>query len=410
MVSRQYRIVEKIMAVSGETRPPSGARPIKRIRLVAFVVAPTLFFLSFVSGVAIAAWQLPPYQALKTIWDSRPWGDLSLEASADEIANGFDWEADIVESAFSTNPSIDGELYYPPITTVQGIREANVTAFVETEGFENAFDQIEVVGTEQLELPPGSLPVVRVTYSYRQEIREAFSYGDMPHLCDGRLGSLVIPGSGDNQSSAIFTGDPENYHSGILDAVSGESPDYRFIFIKPNHDFLAWHNGEGKKLHGDYVFTWHLNRGGSYSASYLVDALAFTKWMQSCFQETAVLGLSQGGAATLQVGLQAQPTYAVVASGHTLLFRETQGAAPNQIVGVPGYFELFRYEVLVAKLRESPTMWLFTWGRTELAAYGREAREGPTYNALGELGNVVVSGHNGGRVFPVGKIREFLPR
>lgn len=269
------------------------------------------------------------------------------------MANGFDYEADLLKSAFASNPSIDGELYYAPITNTQKIREANIRAFVETEGFENAFEEIEVVATEQLELPSRSLPVVRVTYTYRKEIREAFSYGNMPNLCDGGRGSMVIPGSGDNQSSAIFTGDPENYHHGILDAVSEESPDSRFIFIKQNHDFLAWHNGGGKKLHGNYVFAWHLNQGGSYSASYLVDALAFTKWMQSCFQETAVLGLSQGGAASLLVSLQAQPTYAVVASGHSVLFRKADGSGQNQIIGVPGRFDLFREDHLLGALDQT---------------------------------------------------------
>lgn len=292
------------------------------------------------------------------------------------MATGFDWEADLLESAFASNPSIDGELYYPPITNAQEIREANIRAFVETEGFENAFEEIEVVATEQLELPSRSLPVVRVIYTYRKEIREAFSYGNMPNLCDGGRGSMVIPGSGDNQSSAIFTGDPENYQHGILDAVSEESPDSRFIFIKQNHDFLAWHNGGGKKMHGNYVFAWHLNRGGSYSASYLVDALAFTKWMQSCFQETAVLGLSQGGAATLLVSLQSRPTYAVVASGHSLVFAQLLNSGANQIVGVPGYFDLFREEVFVDKLKESSTSWLFTWGKAEPRIYGLEAGGG----------------------------------
>ena len=365
------------MALSDETKPSSEAWPSRNKRPVALAVATSLFFLSFASGVAIGAWQLPPYQALKAIWDSRPWGDqISSESSTDEVANGFDWEADLLESAFASNPSIDGELYYPPITNAQEIREANIRAFVETEGFENAFEEIEVVATEQLELPSQYLPVVRVTYTYKKEIREAFSYGNMPNLCEGGRGSMVIPGSGDNQSSAIFTGDPENYHHGILDAVSEESPDSRFIFIKQNHDFLAWHNGGGKKIHGNYVFTWHLNRGGSYSASYLLDALAFSKWMEDCFRETAVLGLSQGGAATLLVSLQSRPTYAVVASGHSLLFRKTLGAAANQIVGVPGYFHLFREEVLLDKLKNSPTRWFFTWGMSEPGVYGLEARGG----------------------------------
>ena len=70
-----------------------------------------------------------------------------------------------------------------------------------------------------------------------------------------------------------------------------------YTFIKPNEDFLAWHDGNGKKLSGDFIWNWHLNREGSYSVSYLVQSLAFTKWMKGCFKKTLIAGLSQGGAA-----------------------------------------------------------------------------------------------------------------
>lgn len=399
------------MALNNETEVSAPARASQKRRLIAGAMATSLVFVSFASGIAVGAFQLPPFQTLKGIWNSLPVNDqLSSGLWDEEETKQFDWEGDLLESAFEGHSTIKGELYYPAIVDVAGIRESNIRAFAETKGFDDASDNIDVIATEQVELEAGALPVVRVTYSYRQEIREAFSYGQMPSLCDGRRGSMVIPGSGDNQASAIYTGDPENYHSGILDALSDSPPDYRYIFIKQNHDFLAWHNGQGKKIAGDYIYTWHLNRGGSYSASYLLDALAFSKWMHGCFQETAILGLSQGGAATLLVSFQAKPTYGVVASGHSILFRMTLPAAANQIVGVPSYHELFREEVLIPKIKKSPTLWMFTWGVKESGVYGFEARGGPTFSTLAGLDNVVAEGHGRGHVFPQADVLKFMKR
>jgi hypothetical protein len=40
-----------------------------------------------------------------------------------------------------------------------------------------------------------------------------------------------------------------NYHQIILDALSAGA----FLLIKPNEDFVAWHDGKGKKLSSDFI-------------------------------------------------------------------------------------------------------------------------------------------------------------
>lgn len=122
--------------------------------------------------------------------------------------------------------------------------------------------------------------------------------------------------------------------------------------------------------------------------------------MNSCFDDMALFGLSQGGAAVLLVGLQSEPKFAAVASGHSILFQHALPAGADQIVGVPGYFDGFHEEILFSRIRESPTHWLFTWGKREIGIYGLEARGGPTYEALKGLENVTVFGHESGHVFP----------
>ena len=166
---------------------------------------------------------------------------------------------------------------------------------------------------------------MKVRFSYQSREYESFAYGTLPEACTETVtASLIIPGSGLNQSLGIATGDTANYHNGILNALNDGGAIY--TFIKPNEDFLAWHDGKGNKINGSFIWNWHLNREGSYSVSYLVKSIAFTKWMKGCFGKTIVAGLSQGGLAALVNAIQSHPTMVVVASGHTLLNNMAEGA------------------------------------------------------------------------------------
>lgn len=358
----------------------------------------TALLCGFALGAGFVHWELPA-----------PLSEVDLRSGLDYTGQDspLDLGPAFLDSVFSGS-TIDGELYYPAITDLAGIRAANLRAFVAVTSFEGAYESIEIEMVEQLGVPAASSPVVKILYTFEGESREAFSYGVMPEGCGGGLGSLVIPGSNENQSSPIYAGDPNNYHYGILDVAPDEGLNKRFVLIKQNQDFLAWHDGNGGKLSNDVVFSWHINRGGSYSVSYLVDSLAFSKWMRACFIETAIVGLSQGAAATLVTSLQAQPDFAVVASGHSTIFRDVLPAGPDQLVAVPGYFELFRESSLIDEISRSHTKWIFTWGTLEPGIYGFEARGGPTYRVLEPLDNVAVFGHNSGHQIPAVELADFL--
>lgn len=314
-------------------------------------------------------------------------------------------EAELLVHAF-IDPVEEKSLYYPPITDLAGIRSANDRIFMLRQGFEAAFENMQVLGADQISRPQGAVPVVRVRFSYQNRPYEAFAYGCLPTKDRHDNASLIIPGSGLNQSLGIATRDKANYHYGIWDALSTQGGAI-YTLIKPNEDFLAWHNGHGRKLSGDFIWNWHLNRGGSYSVSYLVESLAMTKYLQDCFDEVILVGLSQGGAAVMLNALQSKPKAAIVASGHHL-DNGTEWSGPNQLVGVPGYSALFGPLHLVDSLRSSPTEWLFTWGRNETGTYRIEAEERLMAGALEGLSNVSHAIHDGGHVFPVERIREWL--
>jgi predicted esterase len=319
------------------------------------------------------------------------------------------WEVDdpspILNRAFS-DPAIGEALLYAPIADIRGIHFTNASIFTLQEGFENAYACITVIGVEDL---PGAVErsQIRVSYRYQGRERQAYVYGDLPSVCGGGSSSvLVIPGSGHNQSSAIVSRAPENYHFGVFDAFS--AIDRHYVFIKPNEDVLAWHDGNGQKLSGTFIWNWHLNRQGSYSVAYLVQALAVQKWLDGCFSRRILAGLSQGGAAALLLGLQSHASEVVVAAGHSLLFHETEWSGHNQLIGVPGLARLYRAGPLVEALDRSSSRWLFTYGATDGDIYRIEADTGLTASYIGHLPNVEVVTHRGGHEFPVNEIRAFL--
>jgi len=250
------------------------------------------------------------------------------------------------------------------------------------------------------------MKAVRVDFSYRGTPYSALAYGELPRSCGHGSGALVIPGSGDNQATAVVSRRTDNYHFGVMDAL--DPVGQTFVLVKPNEDALAWHDGRGSKLTGDMIWNYHVNRGGSYSVSYLVQSLAFVKWMKSCFAQTVVAGVSQGGGATLLNALQSSPNAAVVAAGHSLLFDQIEYAGHNQLLNVPGYAGLSKSATLLKALGDSPTRWLFAWGRADNDYYGVEAATGYTAGVIGPLPNVDISIHDGGHVFPVADMRNFL--
>ena len=316
-------------------------------------------------------------------------------------------DTDILRFGF-TDPVATDWLLTDPVRTVTGIRAANNATFMFAEGFENGYECITVQGATELSNRTGTQHAVRVDFSYRGTVYAALAYGRLPGSCGARSAALVIPGSGLNQATSIVNRDAANVHHGILDALGSIS--HTYALIKPNEDALAWHDGNGAKLTGDMIWNYHVNRGGSYSVSYLTQSLAFVKWMKSCFDQTVVAGVSQGGAATLINALQSKPTAAVVSSGHSLLFDQVEYAGHNQLLNVPGYASLAKSGTLVKAMTSSPTAWLFTWGRAELDIYKVEADTGFTASYIEPLPQVDVNIHDGGHEFPIENVRAFISR
>ena len=206
------------------------------------------------------------------------------------------------------------------LTTLDDIYEHNATLLMPVDHFFTAYDNLQLESAESLVLDSGATQLLHVAYTLGGATYHGYAYAPAAPQTD-RPASLIIPGSGLNCSEPIFRKDPASYHDGIIDALGEGITNY--VFIKPNEDCLAFHNGAGK-VNVAFFVNWLLNNATSFSAAYIVSAMAITKYLQGRHENVVVAGLSQGGGAALLTALQSKPTAAVIASG----FLGDHGADP----------------------------------------------------------------------------------
>jgi len=373
-----------------------------RARLVALITAIVfLLFSVYLWGIFTIRSQIFPYDLLKQLYASvKP----DLQASPNKALASPDSE--LLKYAF-VDPVSSPTLIHPPISSLKDLRRKNERIFVSRDGFDQAYNKLKIVATHELNSLKTDVPIIAIDFEYQDKDYQAFAYGVLPKHC-GRdnVSALIIPGSGHNHSRAIATNDPENYHFGIIDVLHNFSIS-TYVLIKPNEDALAWHNGMAK-ISGDFIWNWHLNRGGSYSVSYLVQAMAIQKYLSSCYRRTVIAGLSQGGAASLLVASQANPDLAIVASGASLIKEDVEWSGHNQLIAVPTLSSLYEPHALKKLLETSQTKYLFSWGKKEVGTYKIEAEEQITANVISPLPNVSVSIHDDGHVFHVPSLISFL--
>ena len=304
---------------------------------------------------------------------------------------------------------IAGPTLYKAITDEQGLRKANESIFMRVDEYASSYETLTVGDAAVFLL--AKRQVLRVSFQYQGRAFASYAYAPKGLKCGiGRAAVLMIPGTGFNVSTAMLDAPPgsENYEG--ISTVLNHADD-AFVFVKPNEDFLAFHNGFGRKLGANYIVNYHLNLGGSYSGSYLVHAAAMMKYFKKCHGRTGVAGYSQGGAASLLLGLLTHPNFAVVASGHSVIHNDVPISGPDQISGLIEYGRLNRAAELRAAIAQRPsTRFLFTWGRNDSSSYQIETLRKPTVRALIGLPNVETMIHPGGHILPGPAIRLFLEK
>jgi hypothetical protein len=314
-------------------------------------------------------------------------------------------EAELIELAI-TQPLYGGPLKYPEVTAIADIAEQVCGLFMPIDVFSDAYDELSVLdtGRECLDGPTCYYEHVWVRYDLDQLVYSAYAYFKESEDPSSAHAALIIPGSGTNQSTGIHRNDPGNYHYNIAEVVNEDWD--MFVYVKPNEDFLAIHDGR-RKLKQEYLIRPLLNYGGSYSCRYLVDTMAMVKYLKTEYDRVVVIGLSQGGEAALYNSVQSHPDGAVISSGFSVLVDTFVDGGLGQII-VPGMKEHLMNEDVFNGIRGFRTRYLFSWGKLEKGIYKVEAELGCAAEFFSPLLNVTCVSHDMGHVFPEAEIAEFL--
>jgi hypothetical protein len=360
----------------------------KRTQLIIVLVS---ILFSFAYGVGVSSRHWPPYSVLKRAQELLDKPPAPYKPSQETL----------LQHAFS-QPIIDRQQILAPLRSFQDLSEALHSLVLPYDQFHDSYENLEVLEAAVLSLDNETTTVLKVSYRLHGSDHDAYSYA--PPMRDSRFAALVIPGSGMNQSSAIYYNDPSNYHFGISDALAEEFDQY--TLIKPNEDCLAFHNGQ-EKLSRDFIINWLLNRGGSYSANYIIGALAITKHLQARYERVVTAGLSQGGHAVLLASLQSIPDAAIISSGFSII-KATLSYSPHDRIIIPNLRNRVTFDDIRMKTKQSRTRYLFTYGRKEHGAYGLEAETRASEEFFGAFPNGVWAVHDQGHVFPKEIIASFL--
>lgn len=302
-------------------------------------------------------------------------------------------------SAPNMDQLVSGEKQlYPPSPTIDEVQQRLEEYVFDATLFETAYQTLELDENGVLR---GH--IFEQNYRLGDKSFKTHSYFT-PSRAGTSCAAMIIPGTGHNASTGIFRNDADTYYGNIVEIAAALCD--TFVFVKPNEDFVAIHNG-GNKLSYDFVVSYLINRGSSYAGHYIVNTLAITKYLKQHYERVFVIGLSQGAQATLWNTLQSEPTGAVVSSGFSVLRRKLNWGTLVGIM-VPGLYEVYPLERVRGIMARSRTQFLFTYGRGEFGVNKIEAEENYSCQFLNGLDNVHCQIHDGGHVFPEATIRGFM--
>ncbi len=347
-----------------------------------------LFLIAYILGIFTLYFRLPPVQILSTIKENiESWQSQGEYLDSNELLR------------FAFTDPVSGKTLRDPAMSIEDILEANEEIFIETKTFYEFADKIKVLNYEQFIFDRQS--VIKINFSHKDysDSRSAYMYGDLEKLNRNINAALIIPGSGNNQSFEIYRGDETNYHCCLVQNIQNID---LFIQIKPNEGIRAISDGQGK-LTTDFYVNWHLNQGGSYSASYILEAAALTTFLKSSYQKTALLGLSQGGGAALVSSYLSKPDLLIISSGHSVLTDSIKWSGHNQII-IPGIKEIINEQYV--KDLDIPI--LLTYGKQEIGLFKIEAEEEITCSHYSAYSHIECIIHDGGHIFPEQEIFDFL--
>jgi hypothetical protein len=203
----------------------------------------------------------------------------------------------------------------------------------------------------------------------------------------------------------MFYGGVRNYHDGLYDVVKKYGDVY--VYIKPNEDIRAIHNGR-HKLDYNFIINTLISHGGSYSAYYIVETMAITKFLQQKYKQVVLVGVSQGGAAASLNGFQSWPSAVLCISGGYYPSQSyVLDTSPYNIM-IPGLSDSFNASSIPDLIRNHQTRWLFTLGNIDIGGFRVLSEENILSKYFQDIHQVVIKTHDGGHNVPVQIVDDYL--
>ena len=178
-----------------------------------------------------------------------------------------------------------------------------------------------------------------------------------------------------------------------------------FLYIKPNSGVRAIHNGN-KRLNQNHLTGWMIENGYSYSSSYLLETFFLTDYLKNNYDTVTVMGLSQGGLASMYNCLFTNPDRCIVASGYSVLNHKYSWKDIGGLI-IPNIYEKIDINFIKENISKNKTKYMFTWGIKEVAKYSVEAHLNLTCKNFKDL-NIDCIIHDGGHELPKSQIIKFL--
>lgn len=339
-------------------------------------------------GMAVVKWQVPPY------------GIYIRMKSVLGLPRYLGPDAELTQRFAFVDPLVKPEEQIdPPIQNMKQISERVKKLELDVAKFPNAFSELHVLN--------GSFRSPNI-FSLQFELGRsytAYAYFDKSYTNSSQTAFLIIPGSGLNQSSEILRGGMPNYHDGLLDVAQKYGDVY--TYIKPNEDIRAIHNGQ-QKLSYDFITNTLISHGGSYSAYYIVETIAITKYLKQKYKRVVVAGVSQGAWAAFLNGIQSWPDFVISVAGlpfpgNNYVFH----ASPLNIM-IPKLNNIVQKDATVHLIRDHPTRWFFTLGKLDIGGFRVFAEENYLSQLFQGIDQVTVKIHNGAHMVPGPLIDEYL--
>ncbi|MBI2968185.1 MAG: hypothetical protein HYY40_10285 [Bacteroidetes bacterium] len=265
----------------------------------------------------------------------------------------FSADTEILQYLFQ-NPALPNQLD-SQITTIAELEYQLKKFDITTSDFFNSYSPITVLNDTLIDT------ITRISFQFNSKTYYAYCFFVPGMVSADSVATLIIPGSGTNQSTEIYY--KTGYHGPIVDNVSKYGDTY--IFVKPNQDFLGIHR-ENKLLMDEAIVPFLINTGFSYTAYYLTQCVAFAKYLKNKYRKIAIVGLSQGGTASLYVSLQAEPAAAVIASGFSVLFEKFALMGMNQPIG---HELLILFRIRIQNMLSVMERWMFLFTKQKLKIY-----------------------------------------